>query len=233
MSIEPSSPAADHGGSQQERRPESYTWPLVAIIIAILPQVLIPARDRVGPVALIPLMETAAFLVMLIIAARPGPVPRRFRPTILLLFGVLIAANAVAAARLVVLVLDGGKVDGVALTANRLLIAGSLVLLANVITFGLLYWQLDGGGPAGRVGDAVPYPDFQFPQTGTVGLAAPGWRPRFPDHLYVAFTSAVAFSPTDTMPLTPRVKALMALQSLISLAVIVVVLSRVINILPT
>ena len=145
----------------------------------------------------------------------------------------LIAANAVAAARLVVLVLDGGKVDGVALTANRLLIAGSIVLLANVITFGLLYWLLDSGGPAGRAGDTVPYSDFQFPQTVTAGLAAPGWQPRFPDHLYVAFTSAVAFSPTDTMPLTTRAKALMALQSLISLAVIVVVLSRVINILPS
>lgn len=233
MSIEPDRPPVDHGGSQHERRPESYTWPLVAMVIAILPQVLVPARDRVGPVALIPLIETAGFLVMLIIAAKPGPVPRRFRPTILFLFSLLIAANAVAAARLVVLVLDGGKVDGVALTANRLLIAGSIVLLANVITFGLLYWLLDSGGPAGRAGDTVPYPDFQFPQTVTAGLAAPGWQPRFPDHLYVAFTSAVAFSPTDTMPLTTRAKALMALQSLISLAVIVVVLSRVINILPS
>ena len=65
------------------------------------------------------------------------------------------------------------------------------------------------------------------------GLAAPGWRPHFGDHLYVAFTNVVAFSPTDTMPLTLRVKALMALQSLISLSVLVVVLSRVINILPT
>jgi hypothetical protein len=43
----------------------------------------------------------------------------------------------------------------------------------------------------------------------------------------------VAFSPTDTMPLTMRAKAPMALQSLISLSVLVVVLSRVINILPT
>jgi uncharacterized membrane protein len=132
-----------------------------------------------------------------------------------------------------VLVLRGGELDGVALSANRLLIAGSLVLMANVITFGLLYWQLDGGGPAARAGDPMPYPDFQFPQTVTAGLAAPGWRPRFPDHLYLALTSAVAFSPTDTMPLTTRAKALMALQSLISLAVVVVVVARVINILPT
>jgi uncharacterized membrane protein len=234
MSIEPDPPPADQGVSHEGRTPESYTWPLVALVAAILPQVLVPARDRVGPPTLVPIIETAAFLVMVIIAAKPGPVPRRLRPTILFLFGLLIVANAFAAARLVVLVLDGGKLDGVALSANRLLIAGSLVLMANVITFGLLYWQLDSGGPAGRAGDPVqPYPDFQFPQTATTGLAALGWRPRFPDYLYLAFTSTVAFSPTDTMPLTTRAKALMALQSLISLAVLVVVLARVINILPT
>ena len=61
----------------------------------------------------------------------------------------------------------------------------------------------------------------------------PTWQPRFPDHLYVAFTNVVAFSPTDTLPLTHRAKGLMAIQSMISLAVLVVVISRVINILPS
>jgi hypothetical protein len=215
------------------RAPETYTWPLVAIVVAILPQVLVPVQDRVGPPLLVPIIESAAFVIMVVIAARPGPVPGGARPLVLSLFGVLVLANAAAAARLVVLVLDGGKVDGVALTADRLLVAGTLVLATNVITFGLLYWQLDSGGPAGRAADPVPYPDFQFPQTATTGLAAPGWRPRFPDHLYLAFTNVVAFSPTDTMPLTSRAKALMALQSLISVAVLIVVLARVINILPT
>jgi hypothetical protein len=182
---------------------------------------------------LVPIVETAAFLGMLIIAAKPGPVPRTARPIVLCLFGLLVVANAAGAFRLVGLVLGSGKIDGVELTANRLLIAGALVLMTNIITFGLLYWQIDGGGPAGRAADPKPYPDFQFPQTVTSGLAAPGWLPRFPDHLYVAFTNLVAFSPTDTMPLTVRAKALMALQSIISVAVLVVVLARVINILPS
>ena len=56
---------------------------------------------------------------------------------------------------------------------------------------------------------------------------------RFPDHLYQSYTNVVAFSPTDTLPLTGRAKGLMALQSIISLAVLVVVLARVINILPS
>lgn len=233
MSREHTSSSPGDGADHGQPAPESYTWPLTAIVAAILPQVLVPVRDRVGPPSVVPIVETVVFLIMLIIAAKPGPVPRRARPVVLTLFGALIVANAGAAGRLVVLVLDGGKVDGVALTANRLLVAGALVLFTNVITFGLLYWQLDLGGPAGRVVDPMPYPDFQFPQTATPGLGPPNWRPRFVDYLYLAYTNIVAFSPTDTMPLTGRAKGLMTLQSLVSVAVLVVVLARVINILPT
>ena len=225
--------ANDSARPDSARTPESYTWPLVAIVVVILPQVLVPNSDRIGPPLLVPIVEAAAFLVMLLIAARPGPVPRGARPFVLFLFCLLILANAAATIRLVVLVLGGGKVDGSALTADRLLIAGALVLTTNVITFALLYWQLDGGGPAGRAAGPVAYPDFQFPQTATSGLAAPGWQPRFHDYLYLAFTSALAFSPTDTLPLVGRAKGLMAMQSVISLSVLVVVLARVINILPT
>jgi uncharacterized membrane protein len=202
------------------------------VVAVVLLQALIPARNRVGPPMVVPVAELVALLVLLVIAARPGPVPRGARRGVVVLFGSLVAANATAAGRLVTLVLRDGEVDGVTFTAGRLLVAASLVLVVNVVTFALLYWQLDGGGPAGRAAEPAPFPDFQFPQTATEGLAAPGWRPRFGDHLYVAFTNLVALSPTDTLPLTLRVKALMALQSMISLGVLVVVLARVINILP-
>jgi uncharacterized membrane protein len=222
----------DHSVGRDERRgPESYTWPLVVVVAAVLPQAVIPAHYRVGPPLVVPVIETVALLVLLAIVAKPGPVPRSARSVVLVLFGLLVAANTFAA-RLVTLVLDDGKFDGVALTAGRLLVAALLVLVVNVVTFALLYWELDGGGPAGRIAEPALFPDFQFPQTVTEGLAEPGWQPRFGDHLYVAFTNLVALSPTDTMPLTRRVKALMALQSMISLGVLVVVLARVINILP-
>jgi uncharacterized membrane protein len=212
--------------------PESYTRPLLVVVVAVLPQALVPAQHRVGPPLVVPVVETVALLVLLAIAAQPGPVPRSARSVLLGLFGLLVLANTVAAARLVTLVLADSKVDGVTLTASRLLVAALIVLEVNVVTFALLYWELDGGGPAGRIAEPAPFPDFQFPQTLTEGLAEPGWRPRFGDHLYVAFTNLVAFSPTDTLPLTRRVKGLMALQSIISLGVLVVVLARVINILP-
>lgn len=207
-------------------------WPLVALVVVIVPQVLVPARLREGPPLIVPVIEGTVVLVLLAVAARPGPVPRAARPLILSLFAVLVLANTAAATRLVILVLRSTPKGQAPPTVTQLLVAAAIVLATNVVTFGLLYWQIDGGGPSGRLSHAVPYPDFQFPQTGTEGLAPPNWQPRFPDHLYVAFTNVVAFSPTDTLPLTHRAKGLMAIQSMISLAVLVVVLSRVINILP-
>lgn len=181
-----------------------------------------------------PIIEAAAFLGMLTIAAKPGPVPRGARPIVLSLFGVLIAANTTASIRLVTLALTGPHtVDGAPLNAARLLATAATVLATNLVTFGLLYWQIDRGGPAGRITNPAPYPDFQFPQTDSDGLAPPGWRPRFADYLYLAYTCVTTFSPADTVPLTIRAKGLMALQSVISLSVLVVVLSRVINILPS
>jgi len=220
------------GGVASEQMPESYLWPLVALVLLILPQVLVPASMREGPPLLVPIVETVVVLVLFAVAAKPGPVPRGARPFILTLFATLILANTAAAAKLVALVLRSTPEGETPRTVTQLLIGAGIVLATNIVTFGLLYWQIDGGGPDGRGVQAKPFPDFQFPQTLTEGLGPANWRPRFPDHLYLALTNVMAFSPTDTMPLTHRVKGLMAIQSLISLAVIGLVLSRVINILP-
>ncbi len=208
-------------------------WPLITLAMVIVPQVLVPANMREGPPVVVPAVETLVFVVLLAVAAKPGPVPRVARPLILVLFTVLVLANTAAAVRLVAQVLRSTPAGETPPTVTQLLVTAVTLLATNIVTFGLLYWQLDGGGPGERAVDARPYPDFQFPQTGSDGLAPPGWKPRFPDHLYVAFTNVVAFSPADAMPLTHRVKGLMAVQSLVSLAVLAVVLSRVINILPS
>jgi len=225
-------PPAGGTPGDRARPPESYVWPLTSLVLVILPQVLIPARLRQGPILVVPIVEGLVVLMLLLVAARPGPVPRGARPFILTLFGSLVVANTTAAVRLVALVLRSTPKGQAPPTVTQLLVAAGLVLATNIVTFSLLYWQLDGGGPSGRQGHGASYPDFQFPQTGTEGLAPPDWQPRFQDFLYVAFTNVVAFSPTDTLPLTHRAKGLMAIQSLISLSVLVVVLSRVINILP-
>lgn len=221
------------GPLQQSHRQERYVWPLLFMLVVIVPQVVVPARNRVGPPSVVPIAELILLIVIGAIAARPGPMPRGSRPLVLSLFGLLVVANIGAAAHLVSLVLTQNTVDGAVPSAARLLVSGVMVLATNTVTFGLLYWQLDGGGPRARVDDADRYFDFQFPQTSEPELSAPGWTPLFFDYLYVAYTGVVAFSPTDTLPLTHRAKALMAAQSIVALSVIVVVLARVINILPS
>src|SRR5690349_16071988 len=141
---------------------------------------------------------------MVAIVARRGPVPNRARPVILGLLSVLVAANTAGAANLVSLVLDGHPVDGVPLTAGRLLAAGAIALTTNVLVFSLMYWQIDRGGPTGRRQAAAADKDFLFPQDTAVDLAPAGWVPRFPDYLYLAYTNLVAFSPADAVPLRIR-----------------------------
>ncbi|MBV9547646.1 MAG: hypothetical protein JOY61_25010, partial [Chloroflexi bacterium] len=105
------------------------------------------------------------------------------------------------------------------------------IWLTNVIVFGLWYWELDRGGPSARVRADHREPDFLFPQMITPAVAPADWYPRFWDYLYVAFTNATAFSPTDTMPLTVVAKSLMTIQSIVSLLTVALVAARAVNIL--
>jgi hypothetical protein len=104
--------------------------------------------------------------------------------------------------------------------------------VTNVLMFSMLYWQIDRGGPEARLNAPSTRPDWLFPQEGAPAEDVPrGWQPTFIDYLYLAFSTATAFSTTDAMPLTPRAKLLMMLEGTISLMTIVVVASRAINIL--
>ena len=59
----------------------------------------------------------------------------------------------------------------------------------------------------------------------------PNWQPGIVDYLFLGFTTSTAFSPTEAMPMTPRAKVLVMLQSSISLITIAIVAARTINIL--
>jgi hypothetical protein len=59
----------------------------------------------------------------------------------------------------------------------------------------------------------------------------PGWQPAFSDYLYTSTTNAMAFSPTDTMPISGWAKLFMAVQSLSSFVLVVLVTARAVNIL--
>ena len=110
-----------------------------------------------------------------------------------------------------------------------MLLAGAKVWLGNNVAFAFVYWQFDGGGPAVRAHRLPRYPDLAFPQQLNPELAPPGWRPQFIDYLYVGFTTANAFSPTDTMPMTHWTKVAMGSQALISFVVVGLVIARAVN----
>jgi hypothetical protein len=105
--------------------------------------------------------------------------------------------------------------------------------VVNVLLFALWYWQLDGGGPMERPQCAPDQRDVLFAQQTEAALQLGGWRPLFLDYLYLSFTNASAFSPTDTLPLSRWAKMLMLVQSAISLALAVMVVARAVNILQT
>jgi hypothetical protein len=74
-------------------------------------------------------------------------------------------------------------------------------------------------------------PDLLFPEMTDDRYAPPGWKPGFGDYLYVSLTNQTAFSPTDTLPLSGRLKGLMGVQGLAALVTIGVIIARAVNVL--
>ena len=168
----------------------------------------------------------ALLLIILLLAAPLAELsPGRVRNVGVALLGLLVAADGVAVGILLAALVGS---DAGSLSAGELLAHGAVVWLSNIITFGLLFWLLDGGGPRLRAERGRLDPDFQFPQD---AVRQSDWSPRLSDYLYVSLTNAIAVSPTDTMPLTRRAKGLMAVESLISYAVAILVIARAVNIL--
>jgi uncharacterized membrane protein len=204
-------------------------WPaLLAVLAAVALLLVLPDSliQGLGNRALIPALEGVLLLVLLI--TNPGRISTeesRLRIIGVALIALITVANVVSLIELLHALLYGSKTGG-----RPLVYASVPIWLTNVIVFGLWYWELDRGGPAARRMPEHRRPDFLFPQMSTPG-SAPGWVPDFLDYLYTSFTNATAFSPTDTMPLTAWAKLLMMLQSLASLVLVAVVVSRAVNIL--
>jgi uncharacterized membrane protein len=204
-------------------------WPAsLAIVVCAALYFVLPAKFTLGPGWLIPVLE-GAILVPLSIAA-PRRVIDESRWTqiaAVALIALANFANLVSLILLIRLLISNGK----EITGPELLFSSVAIWVTNVIVFALWYWELDRGGPDDRLRPEHEPPDFLFPQMTTPGCAPGGWTPGFLDYLYVSFTNATAFSPTDTMPLTPWAKVLMLLQAAASLITIAIVAARAVNIL--
>jgi uncharacterized membrane protein len=205
-----------------------YWGPQLVVMVAILLDLILPTELTLGPSWMLPAVEG----ILLIGLAGVSPHPRvrnhpRRRQVALAMIGLVSAVNIFSLVRLCDRLINGAHHTG----ARILIASGAVLWLTNVLLFGLWYWQLDRGGPAAREEQAELIPDFMFPQMTEPRWAPPGWRPGLVDYLYTSFTNATAFSPTDTMPLTPTAKWLMSAQALTALVTVGLVVARAVNIL--
>jgi uncharacterized membrane protein len=197
---------------------------------AIALQIAVPGRlVLLHPVWILPALE--GLLLIALVMANPHRINREsrvLRSLSLLLAATLSLANGWSLALLATDIVRGtqGK------TAGPLLVTGGVIWLTNVIIFALWYWEFDRGGPVARALATKPYPDFLFAQmTSPPDLVPADWEPSFTDYLYLAFTNAAAFSPTDVLPLSRWAKMAMTVQSIISIVTVVLVVARAVNIL--
>jgi uncharacterized membrane protein len=199
----------------------------LTVLVAILVELLYPERLTVGPFWLIPSLEGALLLGLFLATPRELEYehPRRRRVAIALIAFVT-AANVYSLGALTHFLLHHNVSQG-----RELVGSGALIWLTNFLIFALWYWELDRGGPGKRAAGHDAPPDFLFPQMSDDTIEPRNWRPRFVDYLYVSLTNATAFSPTDTMPLSPMAKSVMGIQSLVSLVTIGLIISRAVNIL--
>jgi uncharacterized membrane protein len=203
-------------------------WPAqltVAVVIAL--NLALPERVTAGPSWLVPSVAGALLLALVIITpARADRHRGGVRHFALAVIGLVSLASLASLCLLVHYLINGGAAGG-----RELILAGVGLWATNVLLFAVWYWELDRGGPVARFRAPDTLPDFLFPQMDSPQHSPPGWRPGFVDYLYLSLTNATAFSPTDTMPLTPTAKVVMALQSVSALLTIALVVSRAVNIL--
>jgi len=205
-------------------------WPLAgALALALVIPLLLPSRFSLGPSWVVPVVD-AGLLVAIAVAdrSRSSHLSAAVRVLSLALAVVLAADAAGVTARLLVDLVEGGPETT---SPGALLGVGFAVWIYTILAFAFLYWILDGGGPDARLWAPPQFPNLAFPEQLNPVVAPPGWRPQFFDYLYLGFTNATAFSPTDVMPLARWAKAAMTVQALSSLFILGLVIARAVNIL--
>ena len=193
----------------------------LALVTIIALQLLLDRQLTVGPKYAIVTFELVLLLMLMLIA---HTVTALFvRRTLAIMLTALVTVSNISSLGLVLATLfDGNHVNG-----RSLLLSALAIYLTNILIFGLWYWEMEF--KRGAKPQDLLFPNENAPEH--AGLHLKGWRPSFFDYLYVSVTNATAFSPTDTLPLTHRAKALMATQSLVSIVIVVLVTARAVNII--
>ncbi len=218
----------------ETRLPAAFAVTAAVALYAVLPTSLI-----FGSRTIVLVLEILLFVPVLVAnPRRMTKESRLLRSLSIALILLIAAANLSALVLLVHAMVSGGATQG-----KLLLLAAGQVWVTNILIFALTYWELDRGGPVRRTQapeHELPRADFRFPQDedhdAIVEVAArssarSGWTPGFVDYFYVSVTNSSAFSPTDTMPLSPRMKLLMATESVSALLLSVLAISRGVSLL--
>jgi hypothetical protein len=204
-------------------------WPMaLAVLAAIGLQVGTPHAGRLPGWWIVPVMEAVLLAILLVVD--PGRIDDLSMRVRRITFGLITIMTVGTVASLSLLTYD--ILHGTDLTANNLLGRGGAIWLTNVIAFSLWYWELDRGGPAQRAAGSQIAASFAFPENAMPEFAVEGWMPKYPDYLYLSFTNATAFSPTDSLPVKTWAKMAMMAESSVSLVAAILVIARAINVFP-
>lgn len=215
-------------GTPDDVRGERRLPVTLTVLVAMALPFLLPQKLSLGPAWLIPLL--VGLLLIALAIGDPGRIDRRstvLRALRIGLVALLITQAGWSTSQLVIDLVKGGPETN---DATLLLTTGAVIWVGNNIAFALFYWELDGGGPAARAHGMPKYPDLAFPGQLNPQVVPQEWRPVFVDYLYLSLTNALAFSPTDVMPLAHWAKLSMALQSIVSLAILGLVIARAVNV---
>ncbi|HSW74995.1 MAG TPA: hypothetical protein VLG16_03935 [Candidatus Saccharimonadales bacterium] len=198
------------------------------LLLAVALQVGLPDTLTLGPRYLVAALEFLLIVSLSFTTPHKKTYNSRLRRTnVLTLAGAITAVNGYGLYGVLNHLLHAaGSTSG-----RELIVAGIKIYMTNIIIFGLWYWEMDGGGPGRRRAIKTAEQDFLFPQYQDETYGSKQWSPTYIDYLYLSSTNAMAFSPTDTMPLSRRAKMLMLLQASVSLLTIAVVAARAVNIL--
>ncbi len=208
-------------------RVDPFLGPQLLVAGAIALDIFLPDRLTPGPSWLLPSVEGALLVALVVVSPHPRWRGSKLRRRVAIVLVALVSAtNIYSLVELSRFLLHHHVGSG-----RELIFAGVQLWLTNVLLFAIWYWELDRGGPVERAANPDQLPDLMFPQDVEPRVGPRDWAPGLIDYLYVSFTNATAFSPTDTMPLTQSAKLVMTAQALTSLLIIVLVVSRAVNIL--
>ena len=187
-------------------------WPPALVILAVVFLVAtLPGHVHVVPVWVSCVAAFAAIAPMAAVGLTGGNTRwLRIERVMIILLATAYVANIIAEVAdligLITLHPSGNN-------AFSLLSSSVTIWVTNVLTFSLLFWQIDQDGPSARASGPKVRPDWDFLQPAKPEDLPADWRPLFLDYLFLGYSTATAFSPTQDMPITRRAKMLMMIES--------------------